>query len=225
MNAGHTFKQGFNGLLKRLGGTILVHKNHGKQDNSITEHMGLKNHKEHNPDKIMFQFSEKIDINVGDVLQQKESSDLWEVYETSDNIVAGTFIFFEAYVTKSGSKIAHPSSGTTSVIIEGANLGGIQIGTTNSKQKVSVTVSPVKPELEALRRLVIEATDIDELDKEDIQLALDRVEDLSTRDKSPGLIKKVKDKIDLIETLLNVSVKASAAAPHFLAIVDKLTNL
>ena len=62
----------------------------------------------------MFQFPERMEIGNGDIIQQIGSQDLWRVYETSDEIVAGEFIHFEAFVRKVDGK---------GELISGQNIG------------------------------------------------------------------------------------------------------
>lgn len=210
-------------LLRQFGGTILVHKRYGMEGHTTSEHSGMKNNEKNNPNKVMFQFPEKVDIKNGDVLQQEGASDLWEVYETEDHVVSGTYIHFNAFVHKRDGVIGRKEQRLPSVHIGGHNLGGIQIGNERSNQTVNVTVSPFNSELEALRDIVVDAHDIDELDKEEIQLALDRVEELSKREeKPPSLLKRVKEKLDFVKTTMDLSEKAVVAAPYIAAILEKL---
>ncbi len=171
----------------------------------------------------MFQFPQKVDVETGDVLQQEGASDLWEVYETEDHLVSGTYVHHDAYVHKYNGLIGRQEEKHSSVHIGGDNLGGIQIGNKLSSQTVNVNVSPFYSELEALRDIVVDATDIDELDKEEVQLALDRVEELSQReDKPPSLLKRIKEKLDFVKTSIDLSEKAIIAAPYIAAILSKI---
>lgn len=223
MNAGRQFKQGFNMLLRQFGGTILVHKRYGTQAQTTTEHRGMKNNEKNAPNKVIFQFPEKVKIENGDVLQQEGASDLWEVYETEDQVVSGIYIHFDAFVQKRDGSLGRIKERLPSVHIGGDNLGGIQIGTKRSTQTVNVTVSPFLPELEALRDIVDDATDIDELDKEEVKLALDRVEELSKREeKAPSLLKRMNEKLDFVKTSVALSEKAAAAAPYIASIFEKI---
>jgi hypothetical protein len=48
----------------------------------------------------MFQFPEKIDAAIGDVVQQKGSSEFWKIYRTEERIVTDEFICFIVHVKR-----------------------------------------------------------------------------------------------------------------------------
>ena len=100
INAGQEFRKGFFQLLKTFGGTVLLHKNFNCDDSEIVELKGMKNSKKEDSSVIMFQFPERFDVKIGDVLQQKGSSEYWKIYETEEKIVTDVFVYFILYVNK-----------------------------------------------------------------------------------------------------------------------------
>jgi len=100
INAGKRFREGFLQLLKTFGGTVVIIKDFKCSNSSQVEVKGMKNSKKDNSSIIMFQFPDKQDIVVGDVIQQKGSSEYWKVYETEEKITTDIFVYFIAYVNK-----------------------------------------------------------------------------------------------------------------------------
>ena len=100
INAGKEFRKGFFKILEIFGGQIVVHKDFNCNNSSFYEVKGVKNHKKEDSSIIMFQFPERIDVGVGDALQQKHSSEYWKVYKAEETILADTFICFNIYVKK-----------------------------------------------------------------------------------------------------------------------------
>src|SRR5438552_17570029 len=104
MSTGSMFKHGFEVLMQQFGESILVHRNTDTGMQSST-HQGMKNNEKNNTNKVMFQFLERVDVRVGDVLQQEGSRDLWEVYEIEDKVIGGTFINLNAWLHQKGGMI------------------------------------------------------------------------------------------------------------------------
>lgn len=100
INAGKEFRKGFFKLLDIFGGQIIIHKDFNCDNSSSYEVKGMKNHKKEDSSVVMFQFPEKIDAQVGDVLQQKTSSEFWKIYKTEEKIITDIFVYFILYVNK-----------------------------------------------------------------------------------------------------------------------------
>ncbi|HEY6185775.1 MAG TPA: hypothetical protein VIW67_26270 [Terriglobales bacterium] len=84
MEFGKTMREGFEEMVRMLGCTVQIYKNLGTRDQKVTEVRGLKNSEKNRPDKVIFQFLEALDIQNGDILQQKGTRDLWRVIDTED---------------------------------------------------------------------------------------------------------------------------------------------
>ncbi|MDH7444798.1 hypothetical protein [Aquimarina sp. 2201CG14-23] len=100
INAGKEFRKGFFKLLDTFGGQIIIHKDFNCDNSSSYEVKGMKNHKKEDSSVVMFQFPEKIDVQVGDILQQKNSSEFWKIYKIEEKIVTNIFVCFILYVNK-----------------------------------------------------------------------------------------------------------------------------
>ena len=104
INAGKEFRSAFFQLLNTFGGQVTLHKNFNCSDVELVEITGMKNHEKGNPSNVMFQFPERVDANVGDVIQQKGSMDYWRIHKTEDKIVGDVFVYFITYVKRIDSK-------------------------------------------------------------------------------------------------------------------------
>jgi hypothetical protein len=119
MSSGLMFKQGFEVLMQEFGGPISVHRDFGTDKQSSATYRGMKNNEKNNPNKIMFQFPELVDVRVGDVLQQEGARDLWEVYEVEDKVISGTFINLNAWVHKVEGMIGRTVATRPGIVIRG----------------------------------------------------------------------------------------------------------
>jgi len=76
-------------------------------DATVTETQGIKTAEKHNPEEVHFLFLKRIDLLNGDVLQVKESHDLWEVVDTEDQVQGNTLIYLSGpgrEATKDGKR-------------------------------------------------------------------------------------------------------------------------
>ena len=210
-------------LMDQFGGQIVVRRNVGTANESSATLRGMKNNEKNNRNKIMFQFPDPADVRVGDILQQQNSRDLWEVYEVEDIVMSGTFINLNAWVHKKEGTLGRQFAADPSIVIAGDNLGGIRIAGSKSNQSMNVTASAIRGEIAALRKVADEARDIEALDKEEMNLALDRIEELSMRKQSAGIVQRIKAKLDFVKVAMDVSERAAVAAPYIAAILEKLT--
>ncbi|NWJ42608.1 MAG: hypothetical protein HXX12_16725 [Geothrix sp.] len=207
MSIGYSIKQGFLALLRAAGGTVIIHKHWDTPRQNSAEVKGLKNNEKGKPHMVMFQFSDHLDIEPNDVLQQKGSNDLWRVVETEDHIHGDLLAYFEAKVEKiTAARTIHPPTPSTAqVIIHGPNYGGIQVASSNSSQSVSIGSIEIHQQLGQLRDLA-EKMALDETDKEELLLAIERVGQLAEKPKSEAVLSRVKEKIDLIKSMFDLSL-------------------
>ncbi|WPD23453.1 MAG: hypothetical protein SD837_02570 [Candidatus Electrothrix scaldis] len=209
---GRQFKRGFDMLFRKMKCTVYVHKKYGTNEQTTAEYQALKNNEKNRPSKVMFQFPERIDIDVGDMIQQKSANDLWEVYETEDTVIGDVFIHFEAKVNKAGA--AKPFQHGGNVIIQGSNYGAIQSHSPQSTQNVVVNNTNISYPIGELRKL-LDTDAIDELDREECHAALSRIEELATRPTDPRITERIKQKLDIVNGTFAVAKNvADFAAPY-----------
>ncbi len=218
---GRDMRHAMEELFGMMGDRILVHKNYGTADQRTTEVAGMKNNEKNRPEKVMFQFLDRVDVANGDHLQVKGARDVWRVTETEDDVQGGVFIMFEAKVQKVGSKVGHPRAGAN-VVVHGSVYGALQVDSPNAHQHVSVQIFKIDENVKKLRELLARAP-IDELDREEAQQALDRVTQLAAKPSSPSVTAKIQEKLNLVKTTFEISSEvAAAAAPYFGAIIQAL---
>jgi hypothetical protein len=104
MNVGNSLKHAFNQIFRLMAGPVVLHRNFGCSNLEVIELMGLKNKKKDNGNSDTFEFPDKIEINVGDLIHQKESTDHYRVYKTEDHITAGVYICLIVFVKRSDLK-------------------------------------------------------------------------------------------------------------------------
>jgi hypothetical protein len=212
MSIGNDFKFGFQTILDHAGCTVLVHKEWGTPKHKTTEVRGLKNNEKNRLDKVMFQFPEALDICVGDILQQKGARELWRVTEVLDEIHGDVYVNFEAKVEKLSG--AAPRKEGSSVIVQGSVYGGTQLDSPHASQNISVQVLQVDENINRLRQL-LQSTSIPSLDKEEASLALDRISQLTRKEKSPDLLKRIKEKLDFVKVTFDLAKETvPLAAPY-----------
>jgi hypothetical protein len=222
MGFGRQLKQGFHLILKQMGCAVLIHKEWGTPNQKTLEVRGLKNNEKNRPEKVMFQFPEALDVKVGDILQQKGARHLWRVIDVEDEIHDDVYINFEAKVERFSGPPSHAPAGRSQVVVQGSVYGGIQLDSPHATQNVSVQVLQVDENVRRLRELLNQAP-IPELDKEEATLALDRILQLARKEKTPNVIGKFNEKLDLVRKTFDLAKDiAAVAAPYIAAIAQSI---
>ena len=224
MNLGPQFKQSFKEILRLAGCTVLIHRRWGKESQETFETRGMKNNEKSRPDKVMFQFPEALGIQIGDILQQKGARDLWRVVDLEDHVSDDVYVNFEAKVEKCSGPTQGPTPGRTQVIVHGPVYGGLQVGSPHSTQNISLQVPQVDENICELRKLLNEAT-ISDLDREEAVLALDRIAQLSQKEKSPEVMSKLKERLEFVKTTFDLAKDiGGVAAPYIAAIMQAISQ-
>lgn len=192
-------------MLETLGETIVVFNNWKQPNETSFEVIGLKNNEKGKPDKVMFQFKDRIDVHVGSVLRLKLGSDLWRVVDTEDTIIADTFIHFEAKVAKmlpDGSDARPTSRGQA--VFNAPVYGGVQVGGQQNVQSVNVNTSADVSIL--IEKLIetISKSPVPELDREDAVEALKRVQELSTKPQTQEVVERIKARLEIVKTAIEL---------------------
>ena len=214
---GEQFKRGIHLLIDTNGGPVHVHRNYGTPDQETFEHFAMKNHKKGRPDDRMFQFKERVDVQVGDVIQQKESRDLWQVIELEDRVQAGSFTCMEAKIEKMNAAPSRKGTQVNKVEIHGDNYGGVQVGTENSSQYTHTSI--VYDSVDRLMQLVNDS-DLADLDKEDAEAELDRIKKLADRDATPDVLDRVNKRVSIFRnTVAGATALAAVIEPYIETIV------
>jgi hypothetical protein len=108
-------------------------------------------------------------------------------------------------------------------VIQGSVYGGVQTGA-HATQHISLQVLQVDENIRHLRDLV-ERSSLPELDKEELGLTLDRISQLSRKKQEPGVLEKMKEKLELVgKTLAAAKGIADQAAPYIAAIAQWISQ-
>lgn len=100
INAGKEFKRAFSILLNTVGGNVVLIRNFNCSNTELIELRGVKNSEKGNPSDHIFQFTDKLEVSNGDVIQQKGSTDYWKIWKTEDRIIGDEYICFIAHVKR-----------------------------------------------------------------------------------------------------------------------------
>lgn len=222
MSIGDDLRDGFLTAFEMVAGEVTVFRDYGTLEQKSLNLSGIKGNDENRVDKVLFQFAEQEDIQIRDVIQQKGSRDLWEVYETEDTVAAGTFLNFTAKVRRlPGASLPPANRGNAAITVHGDVFGGLQVNTTNSSQTIGVTnISKVESDAAKLKEL-LQDNRISSMDREDATQALDRVVELSKRVKSGDVISRTKEKLDFVKSVCGVAKDLAVIATP---LIDHIAN-
>jgi len=195
---GEEFRYAFEEMVQNMGDDIICYKNYGTPQQTNFEVRGLKNNHKGRPRDVMFQFSKDPGLVEGDVLQQKGAREVWRITHVKDDIISGVYVNFEAEVESMSAPTARPRS-VSHVEVHGHVYGGLQVNSPNATQ-TNVVQAGISASLVELKEL-FNRSSLGELEKEEATLALSRLGELSTKPKSPELLKKVSEKIDYLKDI------------------------
>jgi hypothetical protein len=107
----------------------------------------------------------------------------------------------------------HEAEKHSNVIFNAPFVGGFQFQSRNSTQSVSVSITKVEENIQKLGEL-LGRCGIADLDKEEAVLALERLRSLDLKPKTPDVVAKAKEKLELVKSTLETAKEIySFAAP------------
>ena len=218
MGAGEMLKRGMSTLFQQFNGSILVYKDYENNKQNVIEVIGMKNHEKGHSDKVMFQFQDYVDIEVGDVLQQKSARTLWKVYELDELVVSNTLVHFSAKVRKLDALGPIPATPTSVTIAISDVSGNVQIAGHNAQQTI-VSNSTINNAIGELQKILEEKTLTDE-QIEIIADALDVIENAVEKEKTPALLERVDKKVSLISSIFHSVEGMGVRAMGFVKIIS-----
>jgi hypothetical protein len=113
------------------------------------------------------------------------------------------------------------SVGSAHITVHGDFQGGMQVNSPSARQEISIQSSPLDAHIDALRNLIQKA-EVSALEKEETQLALDRLAELSRREKTPEIVRKLKEKLEVVKTFFEVTKLSLEVAPYIGAIAQSI---
>lgn len=226
MGAGDNFRNVLKNMLERFGQTVIVYNNWGQPNQTSFEVQGLKNSEKDKPQNVVFQFKDRINIQVGSILQLKLGKDLWKVVDTEDFVIADTFVHFEARVVKilpNGKEIQTHSKGQA--IFNAPVYGGVQVGGSQNVQSVSVNLlSDVSETVKKLIEAITNST-LPELKKGDAIEALNRLPELTNKPQTNEVLERVKTRLDLVKTTFDLAKDLAPIAGPLILVLYRLFGL
>lgn len=209
-------RQGFMVLFNSNASNVTVYRHYDTEKPVSFEFKAMKNNEKNRLDKVMFQFDRQVGVQIGDVIQQKNSRDLWQVYELEDEVIEDTLILFEAKVRKyPGTSVPRLDPRNVAITVQGNLTGGVQVNSPNSSQNVVLAnSSAVRNDVVKLKELLADKR-ISQIDREDASQALERVVELSNGEKTETALKRTKEKLDFAKSVFDVAKDvAQIAAPY-----------
>lgn len=165
----------------------------------------------HQPDELARELG--LDLReTQDIVVELERKGLTEGNDQATWIVAAGMEAIESAGQQEG--VAPGISYTTN--IHGPNYGGIQQGTHGSTQNITLT-NTNNPDFDrALTSIVeiIRASTLPTHDKEELEGEVGNVNKLALRDPAPGLLERVKSRLDLVKIGLQGTDLLIKASPH-----------
>ena len=106
----------------------------------------------------------------------------------------------------------------TNLVVNAPVVGGIQIHSPHSTQTVSVTLTKIDESVKNLGELIYKCS-ASELDKEEAIAALDRIRQLAEKSKSPEVLAKANEKLELVKNTIGTAVELSKVAAPYIALL------
>ena len=213
------FQFAFNHALETFGATVIVYNDWNTGDQRQFESKAIKGQKRgERPD---FRFKERMDIKVGSVIQIKGGNDLWQVIDTEDRFVGSEFYCFEAYVVKidrQGRNLS--SSKDATVVIHGPVTGGVQVGGSHNVQTVTVN-QQFNESFNRLREAIEGSPELTSYQKEDAIEALDKLPALANEERSEGIIKRAKEKLEIVKSVISIGKDLTIVAMPYLEAIAR----
>ena len=203
-------------MLRSVGCTVIIYNNWDTPDQRQFEEKALQNTKQSTSQKV-FQFESMINVAVGSVIQIKGSNDLWRVVDTEDNFVGGEFFCFEAFVVKidKQGKETRPSLDAR-VHIGGSVIGALQVGGEGNVQNISIVISPKFDDAVSNLLKIVSDSSLPNLEKEDAIEAIQRLPQLANLEKSPTVIERAKQRLDLVKSTIETGTTLAPIALPYL---------
>jgi hypothetical protein len=193
--------------LEKNGTPLSVYKNWGKEDMAETEALAIR-------EDNSFQFPASSDIAIGDVIQPKNASSFWKVSDVDASYELKVVHHLDVSVVKIDKLGNEIKVNDGHAVFYGNITGGVQVGGQNNTQTVTINNNPGLAD--ALNSLIglIKSADIDDLEKEDALEGLQRIGQLAEKEKTPGVLERVKSKLDLVKSAVEVGKIAKDALPY-----------
>jgi hypothetical protein len=179
-------------------------------------------------DENAFIFPKSTPIEIGFQFQLEGGSDWWHITDKQDEMSRfdgkiGWRVVAERL--NADRQPVHKSS-QASAVFHGPVIGGVQVGGKHNQQSVSISVNPKFDEaISSLMKLINDDGTLDKYQKEDAVDALKKLPDLAKEEKTEGIIKRAKDKLEIVKSTISISKDLMAMAAPYLPVIAKHFHL
>jgi hypothetical protein len=224
MSIGLQAKRAYCEALRMVGLTVSVHKEFTTARSTSAEYRCLKGFNKIK-NLTCFQFPERIDLQPNDVIQILNSNDYWKVIDAEDEIITDVLVSVKAYVVKidkTGNEMFPDNRGQA--IFNAPIIGGVQVGGSRNTQTFQFQITnDIDRTIVSLIELIA-ASSLSPLHKEDSIEALNRLQDLSKKDKNDEVVSRVKSRLDLLNSTVQLSSELAQIATPLLLALSKITG-
>lgn len=210
---GASLRQAFEISLSNGGSTVTIsHPSSGRQSSTA------KALKHRDGGGEYFSFLAHGDLIPGCVISRTGDSESWIVDRIEPSITSDVVVKVKAYVHQDSSSHREGRNvAAGSVIIHADNNShvNVQQGGSGNTQRVAVSNAGISDMVRCLDELrsLISSSSLQEVDKEDALVELNRIRELADKPKSPDLLKRINDRLSVIAkitgSLSSIAVKAA----------------
>lgn len=197
---GHSLRQAFEMSLSTAGSTVQIsHPSSGGMPSTA------KAIKHQDGGGEYFSFLSQGDLAPGCAIARIGASESWIVDRIEPSITSDVLVKVKAYVHRASSaKVNDNPLPPGSLVINASNNSYVtlQHGGQGNTQKVHISSrNEVSRHLEDLKRIISEST-LEEIDKEDAQAEISRISELSTKNQTADVLKRMDDRLGIISSIV-----------------------
>ena len=173
------------------------------------------------PDKLLLSKG-RSSIERGHQFQYQEGSEWWEVVDkeeemSGDDVLIGYLITAES-VGQDRKRMKKRDEAT--VVIHGPVTGGVQVGGSHNVQTVTVN-QHFNESFNRLREAIEGSPELTTYQKQDAIEALDKLPALAKEERSEGVIKRAKEKLELVKSIISIGKDLAIVAMPYLEAIAK----
>jgi hypothetical protein len=214
MANGGFMKAAMEQMLVYQGQTVIVHNDWKTNSETQVEVRALKG-------KYSFEFTEIGDVRLDSVLQVKGGSDYWRVIDIEENFDGNVIYSYKVSVSRldgQGNPVKSSYPQQASAVFHGDITGAVQIGGSQNTQTVNIQINTqFNNAFNKVLELIQKDSHLDEFQKEDAIDALQKLPELAKKEPSESVMKRAKEKLDVVNAAISTSKElALIAAPYLI---------
>jgi hypothetical protein len=213
MATGRTLNRAISRIIKTNGQKVVIYNNWNTDSQTSFETIGMKS-------KDYFLFTEQLDIQRDSVIQVKNGRDYWRVLDTEEEFAGNALLSFKVFVVKIDAQglETRPSSQQPSAVFHGDFIGAFQQGGSQNTQTVNIQINQKFDDaFNQVLKAIQDDKHLDEDLKEDAIEALQKLPGLAQREQTESVMKRAKEKLDVVNSAISTSKElALIAAPYLI---------